>query len=205
MLRYLLIALVIPVGFGLAGCESTPHPLDCALGTIGWANCPPGTAGYEKRQRRLATDHRYVTAHALMVEQKLAEGMKACMDRSQSGELQTHVDMALCDNAAMTRVYRAADYPYMDVIYKFEGRALDIASKSDHGRLSEEDARTALAQALLEMQADASRRAQGLKDFEPHRTDEAERPRSPFSARVLDGYAPAKRTSADCEAGSTPC
>jgi hypothetical protein len=34
----------------LTGCENIPHPLDCATGLIAWANCPPGTAGYNERQ-----------------------------------------------------------------------------------------------------------------------------------------------------------
>jgi hypothetical protein len=209
MVRYLLIALAVPVGFSLSGCDSIPHPLDCRLGTVAWANCPPGTAGYDEHQRRLAAEHRAWLARpeaGLLIEEKLAEGMKACLGRSQAGELQTHVDRVLCDNAAMTRVYRAAGYPYMDVVYRFEGRALEIASKSDHGQLSDEDARTALAQALLDMQVDASRRAQGLRDSEPRRTESDESKRSAFSARVLDSYAPPHWTSdGKCGGGSTPC
>jgi len=40
---------VVFVYLTLAGCANAPHPLDCATGLVAWANCPPGSAGYNER------------------------------------------------------------------------------------------------------------------------------------------------------------
>lgn len=95
---------------------------------------------------------------------KLAERVTAAMDECsvqvRAGTLKTHADLTICDNDAMTKEYQAVGFPYMDLLYQFEGSALDVSSKLDHQQISADDARTALAQAMLQMNTHIAQRAE---------------------------------------------
>ena len=68
-----------------------------------------------------------------------------CRDRRLAGELKTHVESANCSNPRYEEAYRKAGYPYMDLIVQLEAKRIEVAERTDAGKLTEGQAQLELA------------------------------------------------------------
>jgi hypothetical protein len=185
-----------------AGCESIPHPLDCAIGTVGWANCPPGSKGWMVHQQ--AEQARWAATHPAIVDpdvldQNALPAMRNCAERFQSGEFASHFDAAQCYNTALTDAYKAGGFPWMDLLFTYESTSLEVAELLDRERLSEDEARPILARALLKRDADMALRLEHARNVRAqeaaadrrtayHESREDDRRRQALSAQLLGIY-----------------
>ena len=62
---------------------------------------------------------------------------RECRARRLAGELPSYAASAQCSNPRMIQAFKAAHYPYMDLIEQLAAKRLELAAKIDRGELTE--------------------------------------------------------------------
>ncbi len=64
-------------------------------------------------------------------------GTEECKAQFEHGEIKTWVGREKCVNAAVETAYKAADYPFMDLVLLLNAERLVLGEKADRGELTE--------------------------------------------------------------------
>jgi hypothetical protein len=90
-------------------------------------------------------------------------GTLACKSRRLFGELKTYAASALCSNPAIIGAYKQANYRYMDLIYLFAAKRLELAEKLDSKQLTEAQFEAEYAQLANDVTNEERQRDKGLR------------------------------------------
>ena len=76
-----------------------------------------------------------------------------CRAKRLSGVLPSHAASAQCANPGMLRAFNAAHYRYMDLIQFFAAKRVEVATKIDHGDMTEQQGEVEIQNAYASVQA----------------------------------------------------
>jgi hypothetical protein len=95
---------------------------------------------------------------ALNVTAKAAD---ECRAKRLRGELPSHAASIQCANAPMLAAFSEVHYRYMDLIQMFAAKRLELASRIDHGELTEQQGQIEIQNAYANVQEAERRRDSG--------------------------------------------
>lgn len=141
----------------LTGCSSVGpgfenHPVDCALG-IEWADCLPGTAGYNNGGGQLYKEREAQAQQQKNTDrmQKATAEFRVCLQKRKDHVFKTYAESSACANDALERGFREAGYPWMDLILSLDAKRSQLASEVDKKIITEEDMNAGLAEKYSEI------------------------------------------------------
>jgi hypothetical protein len=86
-----------------------------------------------------------------------------CRTKRLRGELPTHAASVQCANAPMLAAFNEAHYRYMDLIQLFAAKRLELATRIDHGELTEQQGQLEIQNAYASIQEAERRRDSGAR------------------------------------------
>jgi hypothetical protein len=95
--------------------------------------------------------------------QVTVQAANECRTKRLRGELPTHTASVQCANAPMLAAFNEAHYRYMDLIQLFAARRLELATRIDHGELTEQQGQLEIQNAYANIQEAERRRDSGVK------------------------------------------
>ncbi len=148
----------------LSGCSSVGpgfanHPIDCAVG-VEWADCLPGTAGYENGGGQLYKEQEAQAARQKTNDRlhQMANEFDACLQKHKTHIFKTYSETSSCINAAVEHGLAATNYPGMDLILSLDAKRTQLAAAADKKMISEEEMQAGIADKFSEIKSEEIQR-----------------------------------------------
>jgi len=149
-------SLWVLAGAGLLAAHAPSHPVSVGTHSFAEASIPaiaprPNPSPGENPPPRPPISRAAVDALKRQAAAQADAAMTECRNKRLAGEIKTYAGSAECSNPRIIAAYWHIDYRYMDLIFDWTRKRIEVAKKEDGGRLTEAQASAQLSQFLVEL------------------------------------------------------